>query len=477
MGIKENIFTGDKQGPWLLAAMVFLALVFTFLAMGPSLDNGFTNWDEYDTIVRNPRIRTLSAESVKTIFSTPDISMYNPLAILSYAVEYHFAGLAPEIYHATNLFLHLANTVLVLLLARLLLGGAWGAFFVALLFGVHPAHVESVAWAAERKDVLCAFFYLSSLLAYASRPGKTANYLLSLVLFVLALLSKSMAVTLPLALLLVDYLKEEKVGLKHWLGKLPFFICAGIFTGIQLYWSGGTFGMSAGKRLLVPLYNLGFYIYTLLWPFNLSAMYYFPLGGRTGVYLFAAGVLAAAFLLWKYFRRDKELIFGAAFYAALLLPVLQFFPFGGVVSSDRYTYLSSIGVFIAAAALARRALPRLGPAFRPALAVCALCAVLVLAVTSRVRCAVWKDSVSLWNDTLRKQPLAPLALTNLCDAYLSANRAEEAAACVDRAMRQYPENKNNQFNACRLLVLADEPGRAKDCFAKIDLGQPHPIHK
>ncbi len=466
MKLKEKFFGSENREPGLFIALLFLTLLFTWLAMSPCLNNDFTNWDDVEYITQNPRIRTLSWENVKNVFSTPEVKMYTPLSILSYALEYHFSGLDPKIYHATNLFLHLADTALVMLLARLLLNSVWVAFLVALLFGIHPAHVESVAWAAERKDVLYAFFYLSSLTVYTWRPDKASARSLSLVLFSWALLSKSMAITLPLALLATNYLKSEKIEPRRWLNTLPFFICAGIFTAMQLSWSGGMFSLGWGQRLLFALYNLGFYFYTLLWPFSLSAMYYSPLGGKTGFYIIAACALAGIFLLWKYFRRDKEIVFGAAFYAVLLLPVLQFFPFGGVISSDRYTYLSSIGIFIIGAVCARRLWRRLPPGYRGLAAICAISAVLTLAVAARVRCAVWKDSVSLWTKTVSEQPLAGSALTNLCDAYLKAGMNDEAAACLARAMRTFPDN-NNRYNVCRLFLQNKDFPKAEECFTQL----------
>lgn len=467
MEIGKDTFEGGPRRAWLFAVLVFFSLFFTYLAMAPCLDNGFTNWDEAATIIHNPRIKTLSAESVKTIFTTPDLRMYAPLSTLSYALNYHYAGLDPRAYHGVDLLLHLANTALVLLLARLLFGGLWTPFFIALLFGIHPAHVESVAWAAERKDVLYSFFYLASLAAYASRPGGRAAYLASFALFVCALLAKPMAVTLPAALLLVDYLKAEKLGLRQVLYKIPFFVLSAVFAAVLVGEPGNVLTMHWAKRLLVPLYNLGFYLYTLLWPFNLSAMYIAPPGGRPAVYLLAAAAAAGSFCLWKYFRRDKELVFGAAFYALMLLPVLQFFPCGPVISADRYTYLSSLGVFAVAAVLARRWWQTRSRGRQAAAAACALAAVLVLTTASRLRCAVWKDSVSLWTDTLRKQPPADYLLLNLSDAYLQANMTGEAAACITRALAAYPGSNNHRYNACRLLVQLKEPAKAEGCFSNV----------
>lgn len=450
----------------LFIPLLFLALLFTWIAMSPCLNNGFINWDETQYIIQNPKIKTLSWESVKTVFSTPDLGMYSPLSTLSYALEYHFAGLNPRIYHATSLFLHLADTALVMFLVRLLFGGAWMAFFTALLFGIHPAHVESVAWVAERKDVLYAFFYLSALASYALRLRGAKTWFLSLALFLCALLSKSMAVTLPVTLLLMDYLKSGKIGLRRWLDKIPFFVFAAIFASISMSLSGGL-RMHGAKRLVAPLYNLGFYIYTLLWPFNLSAIYGFAAVGKPALYCFSAGTLAVMFLLWKYFRRDKEIIFGAAFFAIMLLPVLQFFPVGPVIiSADRYTYLASIGIFIIGAVCARRLWRRLGPAHRGITAICAISAVLALAVTARVRCAVWKDGVSLWRDTLRKQPQAAPALINLCGAYIQANMTNEAEVCLSQAILIYPENDDNYYNLGFLYARNKEFAKAQEYFAQ-----------
>ncbi|HAH32276.1 MAG TPA: hypothetical protein DCL44_08185 [Elusimicrobia bacterium] len=465
MNLENEQLAIDTRGRAFFAALLFLALAFTWLAMSPCLNNGFINWDETEYLINNPRIKTLSWESVKTIFSTPDLKMYSPLSTLSYSLEYHFAGLKPGIYHATSLFLHLADTALVMVLARLLLGGVWAAFFIALLFGIHPAHVESVAWAAERKDVLYAFFYLSSLIAYVLRPGKRGNYLLSLALFLCALLSKPMALTLPLVLLLVDYLKQGKIERRHWLDKIPFFILMAVFAGISLSPAAGLH-LHWAKRLVVPFYNLGFYIYTLLWPFNLSAMYVLAPGGKPVFYAFSAAALAGIFLLWKYFRRDKEVVFGAAFFVVTLLPVLQFFPFGPVISADRYTYVPSIGVFFIGAVCARRIWRHFDPVNRGIIVICAFSAALTLAVTASVRCTVWKDGVSLWSDTLRKQPQAAPALINLCGAYIQANMNDKAEACLSQAIRIYPKNDDNYYNLGFLSAQNKKLDKAEECFAK-----------
>ena len=464
---EENRRASGIQEKVIFLALLALALEFAWVAMSPCLDNGFINWDETEYITRNPKIKTLTLESVKAIFSAPDLGMYSPLSTFSYALEYHFAGLKPGTYHATSLFLHLANTALTMVLARLLLNSLWAAFFIALLFGIHPAHVESVAWAAERKDVLYAFFYLSSLIAYALRLSGARTYFLSLALFICALLSKPMAVTLPLALILMDYLKSGRGGLRRWPDKIPFFIFSALSAAMMLFPPGGAPAAHWGGRLVSPLYNLGFYLRTLLWPAGLSAMYVSVPGGKPAYYMFAAGAVAGIFLVCKYFRRDRRIVFGAAFFIVMLLPVLQFFPFGPVISADRYTYLSSIGVFFIAAVCARRVWRPLSPAFRGIAAICAIGAVVALTATARVRCAVWKDGISLWGDTLEKQPQAPQALVNLCGAYIQAGRDREAALCLSRAIRSYPGNDDNHYNLGFLFARHGGYVKAEECFTRV----------
>jgi Tfp pilus assembly protein PilF len=203
-----------------------------------------------------------------------------------------------------------------------------------------------------------------------------------------------------------------------------------------------------------------------LWPFDLSAMYVVPPAGKTAAYAIAAVSAAALALLWLRFRRNKEAVFGAAFFVTMLLPVLQFIPFGPVLSADRYTYLSSIGIFILGAVFARGVWRKLVPAHRKIAVMAAACAVVGLATASRVRCAVWKDGVSLWNDTLRKQPQAAPALINLCGAYIQTGNTADAENCLALAMRKYPDNDDNYYNLGFLYAKNKEFDKAEKSFAR-----------
>ena len=220
-----------------------LILLIVFGAFLPSLKNGFVNWDDDCYVLNSSSISSsISASNLKSIFTSFSVGHYQPLTILSYAFDYQLFKLNPYYYHLTNLILHLLNSLLVFYLIYLLSGNIGVSFITAILFGIHPLHVESVAWISERKDVLYSFFFLLSCIIYLYYLTKERNskyYLLSLFLFLCSLLSKSMAVTLPLLLLLMDYYLKRKPNKELLLDKIPYFFltaisCIIVFFGVIL---------------------------------------------------------------------------------------------------------------------------------------------------------------------------------------------------------------------------------------------------
>src|SRR3989339_423851 len=212
---------------------VCLILIVTFISYHSSIKNDFVNWDDNLYITGTNKIRELSLKSIVNFFTSFDI-------------EYKFFKLNPHAYHLTNLILHLINCLLVFWLIVLLSKKASVSFIVALLFGIHPLHVESVAWISERKDVLYALFYLGSIISYIyylkgetlhfiqgdskkQNDGGKKYYYYSIFLFLLSLLSKSMAVTLPFVLILTDYLNNKKINKNTLKEKIPFFILSIVF--------------------------------------------------------------------------------------------------------------------------------------------------------------------------------------------------------------------------------------------------------
>ena len=397
----------------LLAAI----LLATFLAYRSTLNFGFlTSWDDHKYILMNDRIRSVAPASVWVLFTEPYFSNYHPLTMLSYAVQYRISGTDPGPYHAANLFLHLVNTVLLFAFMRLLAGRAGIAAIVAGVFALHPMHVESVAWVSERKDLLYALFFFAALAAYVlyiKRGYRTRFLVLTFVLFLLSLLSKSAAAALPLVLLLVDYhfsrsLTDRRVLLE----KAPFFLLSAVFGAVALasQGAGGATGMAphfpAYDRLFLSCYAALFYILKFVFPLDLCAMYYYPDPAKALPFIYYLAPLALALAAWGIARSGKHrrhLVWGALFYLSTAVMVLQLVPLGRAIAADRYSYVPFVGLSYIAAhfycLLAER-----GGALRYGLLAVALVLAALMAAATSGRCKVWKDGLSLYDDVVKKNP-------------------------------------------------------------------------
>ncbi len=356
--LKPQVTTDTRNRKYQLGLAAILVL--TLIVYLNSLTNGFiTNWDDNRYILQNPYLKEFSWKTISTIFSSFYNLEYYPLTILTYLFEYQLWGLNAGPYHAFNLFIHLVNTILVFYLIRLIFQKKWLALLSALFFAIHPMHVESVSWISERKDVLYALFYLSSLITYVLyiRSNYKIRYLVyGIVLFILSLFSKSMAVTLPVILVGIDLFVNRKIHLRSIIEKIPFFILSllfGILTLKSQTHSGPYVDIlfTIPQRFFIVCYSIMLYVYKLILPFDLSAIYYYPIRHHQvdlniGYYLAPFGVailLTLPFLLKKI---KRELLAGLIFFIIILLPVLQLVPVGQAIIAERYTYLSYLGLFI-----------------------------------------------------------------------------------------------------------------------------------
>ncbi|MFA6583947.1 MAG: hypothetical protein WCS77_06585 [Elusimicrobiaceae bacterium] len=424
------------------------------LALYPLLNAGFVGWDESDYIVNNPLIKKLSWSNFAEIFLRSDLKLYTPLTTFSFALDHFAGGDNPAVYHAVNLLLHMANSVLVFFIIRALGLGPAGAWLGAALFGVHPAHVESVAWVAERKDVLCAFFFFSSLLLYlkSAENGKKRFYCASVFCFVLAVLAKPMAVTLPVILILCDWFKGRAAGgLKN---KIPYFIVSAIsvcITMLPRFLYGGDVppeaAFGAGVRVLSPMYAWVFYVFKMFWPVNLSGMYELS-GGLRGIGAYAALFLAIWTLILVTLRRSRTLMFGIIFFTVALLPVIQLVPFGPVLTADRYTYIPYFGLFFAVAAVVERWLDK------TAVKALVLAVLALFVFASNVRCRVWMNPLVFWQDVASKNAKNPSVYINLSNAHLSVGQYAQAEAVARRAIAIDPARPNAHINLsiCRMYA-------------------------
>jgi tetratricopeptide (TPR) repeat protein len=397
----------------------------------PSLRNGFINWDDQVYVLNNSSIKALTAANLRKIFTSYYVSNYQPLTLLSFLVNYQIGHLEPFGYHLTNFVLHALNGLLVFWLVRLLRGRDAFAFFVALLFSIHPLRAESVAWVAERKDVLYAFFYLGALVSYVyylQRQFKARYLWIALALFLLSLLSKSMAVTLPVMLFCFDYYLRRRPDLHMFLEKIPFFVLSAFFALIALYsvygGSHDIVGLAASEKFRNgPLFTLAFYLGRIFWPAGLSAYYpadvFYATAYRISSYLWPLAFFSIFVLS---VRRSRAVVFGCLFFIVSLLPLLQFLPMGDTKVADRFVYMASIGMFFILAEwffwLWDRAHGwRAG--LRVVLVVLFTAVVLFCALTTHRRCRVWENSVTFWTDILKKYPQVVIAYNNRGLAFIN----------------------------------------------------------
>ena len=425
----------------------------------PALAGGFV-WDDA-IFVEEPVIR--AASGLKNIwFSFADIKQeghYWPLVYSSFWLEHKLWGLAPAGYHAVNVALHLVNC---LLLWRLLLRlRVPGAVVIAAVFAVHPVHVESVAWIIERKDVLSALFYLSAVLVWtrfaeAPSPGR---YALALALFTAGLLSKSVVVTLPVALAIWHWWRYGKVTPIDLLRLAPFVAVAVAITVPDLAFYASRepleLGYSLAERALIAARALWFYAGTLVWPAELAVVYprwEVDAGDPWGwAYLAAAAALAAG--LWLARRRiGRGPLAGALFFAVTLGPVLGFVDYGYLQFSfvaDRFQYLACIGVLTVLIGGAAHGVGRLPDRLRSVrIGAWALTAVAVAALGALTwrQAGVYRDEITLFSHVVAHNPAARDAHLNLGNALIKAGRNEEALAAGRIAVEQRPESADAHSN-------------------------------
>lgn len=460
--------TGKNKVPgvfWLIGILILTIIVYL-----PVFKAGFTNWDDQLYIYENRFVKHLSIDTIKKFFSGYFVGNYHPFTMLSIAFDFYFSKLQPLWYHIHNLTLHLLNTLLLYWFMRLLTKKQFVALIVALLFGIHSLHVESVAWIAERKDVLYTFYFLLSAIFYLKYYfARTEHkkfwgfYMLSILLFLCSLFSKGQAVTLPIVLLLTDYfLGRDFKKRAAWFDKVPFFILSLTFGIIALYAQKsaeafpGTPNYKFIETIVLATYNITTYFAKLILPFNLSTFY--PLPDKVGGHLpsifwiFVPVVLFlfAAIIFW--WKRNRVLTFGLLFFLVNIALVLQLIPVGGARIADRYVYVASIGVFfIIAMGLDwlkeysisnKKLVSRL-------IILLFICWVGLLSVLTFQRSKVWQNSLVLWTDVLHKFPGTQRALINRGNALFDLGKHQEAIKDYNIVLAKNPTDVAAYINRGR----------------------------
>ena len=508
------------------------ASFLTFVIYLFTLQNDFVGWDDGAYVVNNPFIRSLNGALLKWAFFDFYSSNWHPLTWISHALDYAVWGLNPLGHHLTNNILHAINTFLVVLLAVRLIESPnpkspvpspqlpftihnsrltihdsrftlIAATVTGLLFGLHPLHVESVAWVAERKDLLCALFYLLSVMAYvtlrqaqgnnvpSANSGqslsnvilslpKDKHYLLSLALFILALLSKPMAVSLPAVLLILDWypfirITSLKTFRTSFIEKLPFMalsIASSIVTVLAQKAGGSVAPMTVlpfSTRMLVAAKSLIAYLWKMILPLNLIPLYPYPrdisfLSLEFLAPMFLVVMITAACIIML--RKERLWLSVWLYYAVTLLPVIGIVQVGSQPMADRYTYLPSLGPFfiaglIAAGIYEKAGISKKGGALLKAGSILTASAILVFMSYAVIRqIGIWRDGITLWNYEIEKEPLKiPLAYNNGGFALMDKGRIDEAIEYFQIAIRLDPRDEkafNNLGLAYKSKGLYDE---------------------
>lgn len=401
-----------------ISVSILFIVIITFITFSPSLKNNFICVDDLGYVVQNDSVDKFSFENIKNIFTHDYLGNYHPLTILTYAWEYNFFGLNPRVYHATNVMLHLLNCIMVFWIILIISKDISTAALTALLFGIHPLRVESVAWISERKDVLYSFFFLCSLVSYLYYVNmKSKRYLYySFILFFFSLLSKVTAVIFPLFLYMFDYLLNRKFNKKLFVEKIPFFLFALIFGIISIIFLKKLGGINiAGDyplqyRISLIFYGLISYLYKILLPIRLSALYPYPQATFAfySVSLFAVVLVSGlAFIVFRLRYTNRKIVFGTLFFFLGILLGLQIIPVGVAFMADRYTYIPSIGIFYIISEACRSIYNmrfKYQAVAKSALIVILISIIAAMSFLTYSRISVWKDSFILLRDVLKTYP-------------------------------------------------------------------------
>jgi len=487
--------------------------LLSILAFLPGVFGQFVGWDDDRNFLDLPSYRGVGVRQLSWMFTAFQMGHYTPLTWITLGADYVLWGMNPFGYHVTSLVLHAATAAMFLFVSRRLIQAGMdgrigdaalriGAAGAALLFAIHPLRVESVVWLSERRDVLSGLFYMLTVLAYLKavdrRPGTDGAvsrvswgwYWASIALFLGALLSKALVVSLPVVLLIIDVYPLRRLGpagdtrrVAAWLGssarrvwieKVPFFLLglAGAAVAFAarapLRAAPGLEEFDVVARLAVCMYGLAFYLWKTVYPINLSPLYEMPayLNLLSPVFI-ASGLVVSALFVLAFIVRRRWPAFTAAWcaYVVTLFPVIGVVQSGPQITADRYTYLACLAwALLGGAGLAWCAEVWLSraPRWRPAGAILVGAAVLIVGLVGLAarQSLVWHDSVTLWNHALAIDPSSPRAHTGLAGAFFSEGKRGEAQQHLEEAVRLNPRLPEALMGLAVTLTLSDRKDEA-----------------
>ena len=461
-------------------------VILTFSLYIPSLRLGFIHWDDDDYVVQNAHVQHgLAWESVRWAFIATDASNWHPLTWLSHELDVELFGMRPSGHHAVSIFLHALNAALLFYLLQAATGFWTRSWLAAALWAVHPLAVESVSWVAERKNVLSMFFFLLTLLAYGRyvRRPSVRSYIGVTCLFALALAAKPAAITLPVALVLLDFWPFHRIagwGLSGVSGepakipltravaeKVPLLLlsaASGVVTVVAQRLGGAlqSFDVFPLKvRIANAIWAYVSYLKLMFWPAKLAVLYPHP-GASLGWLEVSLALLFLAFITWQAWthrRKKPYLLIGWLWYLVTLIPMIGLVQVGSQSMADRYTYLPSIGVFVATVWLGSDLADHLRLSFRPRIAAVSLifCG---LAVATWRQQGSWSDDYRLWSHALEVTSNNYLAESNLGAELVSRGQMNEALPHLQKVVRLNPRDGPAHMDIGAILLSQGQIGPA-----------------
>ena len=476
----------NLERPWIVSSLLVVAVFAVYL---PAIYLGFVNFDDQYYVTDNLHLHDgLTWANIRWAFSTFYASNWHPLTWLSHMLDCQLFGLNPAAHHFVNALIHAGNSALLFILWLRLTKAPWPAAFIAALFAWHPLHVESVAWIAERKDVLSTFFALLALLHYTTfvQQQSRRHYWLLLLCYVLSLLAKPMYVTLPFVLLLLDVWPLNRLSLpkpdpktfrRRLAEKWPLFTLAlGSCTVTYLAQREGAAVMTLAQlslplRLQISLYAYGQYLLNMIWPAHLAVMY--PLPNHLH-WIHAAAATSTAILVifswlaWRARERFAYVTIGWLWYLGTLVPVVGLVQVGDAAHADRYTYFPLIGIFTIVAFGARDLAAR----FSFLKKICAGAAALILPACialTEIQISFWHDSESLFRHDLAVTGSNPLASLNLGGALEAKGKKDPSLGLMDDSealFRNIIATQNNATAHLNLGSALEAKGRNDEALAE-----------
>ncbi|MBW1847872.1 MAG: tetratricopeptide repeat protein [Deltaproteobacteria bacterium] len=495
----ENLLYMFYRHPQFKISIFLIFITLSVFWQLPSHD--FVNIDDSVYVTKNPYIKEgLTISSIKWAFTSFHAEFWHPVTWLSYMLDFELFRMSPGGYLVTNLLLHIASTILLFIFLSHATNSVWRSALAAALFSIHPLHVESVAWIAERKDLLSTFFWMLTMLFYA-RYAKRPNwirYLAFSAFFLLGLMSKPMLVTLPFVLLLLDFwplrrfdlfkkgISEKRFNqikvVKAILEKVPLLIISTMFSIIALYAQKSGQGLASLEvfpfktRIANALISYVSYLGKTFYPIRLTVFYPYEYQLQEWQIIISFLILISITIFAIHFaKRSPYLITGWLWYVGTLVPVIGIVKFGGAFSmADRYTYIPLIGIFIIIVWGAHDILVQIN--FRKVFISVLTCLfLLILMFTSWVQVSYWKNSITLFSHALHITNNNFLAHKNLGTAYINQGRLDLAFPHFQKAIKISPDNPTAHLNIGTSYLFYGEFKKAEKHYRKaLDLNPNYP---